>query len=135
MALAVGDVGYEVEVLALLASEQTVHGLDEHMNDVDVLPLVEATDVVGVGGLALMEDEVYGTGVILYIEPVAHVKALTIYRQRLAVDYLDGRYPDHKAVYKAHMLSTPVSVLAKRFSLSKRDVIRIIRIYEHNRLY
>ena len=85
MALAVGDVGYEVEVLALLASEQTVHGLDEHMNDVDVLPLVEATDVVGVGGLALMEDEVYGTGVILYIEPVAHVKALAIYGQRLAM--------------------------------------------------
>ena len=56
-------------------------------------------------------------------------------RQRLAVDYLDGRYPDHKAVYKAHMLSTPVSVLSNRFSLTQRDVIRIIRIYEHNRLY
>lgn len=56
-------------------------------------------------------------------------------RQRLAVEYLDGRYPDHKAVYKAHMLSTPVSVLSRRFSLSKRDVTRIIKIYERNRLY
>lgn len=56
-------------------------------------------------------------------------------RQRIAVDYLDGRYPDHKAVYKAHMLSTPVSALSNRFSLTQRNVIRIIRIYEHNRLY
>ena len=56
-------------------------------------------------------------------------------RQRIAVDYLDGRYPDHKAVYKAHMLSIPVSVIAKDYLMTQRDVRRVIKAYELNKLY
>ena len=85
---AVGDVGDEVEVGSLGAPQQTVHGLDEHLDDVDVLPLVEASDVVRLGDLSLVEDEVDGAGVVNDVEPVAHVLALAVDGQRLAVAYI-----------------------------------------------
>ena len=88
MAEAVGDVGDEVEVFALAAPEQTVDGVDYHADDVDVLPLVEAADVVGLGHLALVEYEVNRTGVVFDEEPVANVLALAVYGQRLAVTYV-----------------------------------------------
>ena len=85
MAKAVGNVCDEVEVFAFLASKETVNGIDDNLDDVDVLPLVEATDVVGFCYFALMEDEVYGTGMVLYEQPVAHVFAFAIDGQWLAV--------------------------------------------------
>ena len=88
VAEAVGDVGDEVEVLSLAAAEQTVDGVDYHADDVDVLPLVETADVVGLGHLALVEDEVNSTCVVLDEEPVANVLALAVYGQRLAVAYV-----------------------------------------------
>ena len=81
----VGDKGDEVQVLALLASQQAVDGLDDDLDDVDVLPLVEAADIISLGNLTLMEDEVDGTGVVLHVEPVAHVLSLAVDRQRLTV--------------------------------------------------
>ena len=88
VAEAVGDVGDEVEVLSLAAPEQTVDGVDYHADDVNVLPLVEAADVVGLGNLAFVEDEVNRTRVVLDEEPVAHILAFAIYRQRLVVTYV-----------------------------------------------
>ena len=64
VSLAVGHIGYQVHVLAFLAAEQAVNGLDDNLDYVDVLPLVEAADVVGVGRLSLVEDEVDGAGVV-----------------------------------------------------------------------
>ncbi len=85
MAGTVGDVGDEVLIFALLTAEQTVDGLDDDMNDVDILPLVEAADVIGVGNLTLMEDEVNGAGVVFNIKPVAYILTLSIDGERLAV--------------------------------------------------
>ena len=85
MSKSVGDVGDEIHVLAFLASEQTIDSVDYHLDDVDVLPLVESSDVVCLCHLALMEDEVDGSGVIYYIQPVAHILTLTIYWQWLAM--------------------------------------------------
>ena len=85
MSGAVGNEGDEVHVLAFLASQQTVNGVDNHLDDVNVLPLVEAADVVCLGNLTLMEDEVDSTGVVFHEQPVAHVLALAIYWQRFAV--------------------------------------------------
>ena len=81
----VGDVGDEIHVLALLTSEQPVDGIDQHAYDVDVLPLVEAADVVSLGNHPLMEDEVDSPRMVFHVEPVAHVLALSVDRQRLAV--------------------------------------------------
>ena len=56
VALAVGYVGNEVEGVAFGVSQEAVHGLDDDLDQVDVLPFVETADVVGVGDLAFMED-------------------------------------------------------------------------------
>ena len=55
------------------------------LDDVDVLPLVEASDIVGFGNLASVEDKVDGPRMVLDIEPVAYVLAFAIYGQWLAV--------------------------------------------------
>ena len=85
MTLAVGHVGDEVHVLAFFSAEQAIHGLDYHLDDVDVLPLIETTDVVGLGDLAMVEYHVDGTSVILHIQPVAHVLTLAVHWQWLAM--------------------------------------------------
>ena len=56
MAFAVGYVGNEVEGVTFGMSQEAVHRLDDDLDQVDVLPFVEAADVVGVGYLAFMED-------------------------------------------------------------------------------
>ena len=85
MAGTVSDVGYKVKVSTIGPPKQTVNGLDENLDYVYVLPFVEAAYVVGLGYAAAVEDGVYGTCVIFDIEPVAHVFALAVDRQRLAV--------------------------------------------------
>ena len=81
----VGDVGDEVEIFSFLTTEEAVNGIDDYLDDVDVLPLVESSDVVCLCHLALMEDDVDGSGVIYYIQPVAYVLTLAIDWERLAV--------------------------------------------------
>ncbi len=71
--------------MAFGVAEQTVYGADDHLDEVDVLPLVEAADVVGLGHAASVEDQVDGAGVVFDEEPVAHVLALAVDGQRLAV--------------------------------------------------
>ena len=85
MSEAVGDVGDEVEVFAFFATKESVNGIDDDLDDVDVLPLVEAANVVGFSYFALMEDKVDGTGMVFYKEPVAHVFTFAIYGQWLAM--------------------------------------------------
>ena len=85
VAEAVGDEGDELLRLTLGIAEKAVHCLDDYLDEVDVLPLVEAADVVCVGNLAIMEDEVDGTRVVFHKQPVADVLALSVYGQRLAV--------------------------------------------------
>ena len=88
MSSAIGYVGDEVEVFAFLSAQQTVNGFNHHFDDVNVLPLIEAADVVSFSNLALVENQVNSAGMVFNIEPVAHIFALAIYRQRLAVAYI-----------------------------------------------
>ena len=83
--LSVCYVSDEVHILTFLSAEQTVNGLDDHLDDIDVLPLVETADVVSLGNLTLVENHIDGTGMIHYIQPVSHILTLTIYRQWLAM--------------------------------------------------
>src|SRR5574344_116746 len=93
MALTVGDMGDQIQVGTFGTAKQTVHSLDEDFDDVDVLPLVESADVVGVGDVALMEYQVDGTGMVNHIQPVTHVESLAIYWQRLTVtDIVDEQW-------------------------------------------
>ena len=85
VACTVRYVGDEVHILAFLAAQQTVHRIDEHFDDVNVLPLIEPADVVSLRHFPLMEDEVDGAGMILHVQPVAHILAFSVHRQRFAV--------------------------------------------------
>jgi len=85
VAQAVRHVGDEVQVFAFGAAEEPVDGLDHDLDDVDVLPFVEAADVVGFGNLSVMENHVDGTGMVFDKEPVANVFALAVNRERLLV--------------------------------------------------
>lgn len=55
--------------------------------------------------------------------------------QKAIVQILDIRFPFHRDVYKAHMFSIPVSVIAKDYLMTQRDVRRVIKAYERNKLY
>ena len=86
----VRHIGDEVHVFAGGAVQQPVHGIDEHLHDVDVLPLVEPADVVGLGDLPLVEDQVDGAGVVLHVQPVADVLAPAVHGQGFPVpDVID----------------------------------------------
>lgn len=91
---AVGDESNEVEAVTFRVAEDTVYGADHHLDEVDVPPFVETSDVVGVAVLALVEDEVDGAGVILDIEPVTDILAFSIYRERLAFAYIIDKQRD-----------------------------------------
>ena len=71
--------------MALGITKQAVYGLDDDVDDINVLPLIEATDIVGLVRLALVEDEVNGTGMVLYIESVTHILTLSIDGKWLAL--------------------------------------------------
>ena len=81
----VGHIGDQIHVLSFLTPQQTIHRVDHDLDDVDILPLVETADVVCLGNLSLVENQVDGTRVILHIEPVAHVLAFAVYRKRLTM--------------------------------------------------
>lgn len=85
---AVSDEGDESETMSFGVSEKAVNGLDHHLDEVDILPFVEASDVVGLCGTTLVEDEIDGAGVILNIEPVTYILAFSIDRKRLSLAYI-----------------------------------------------
>ena len=90
MAGAIGDKGDEVEVSAFWTTQQTIYGLDDRLDDVYILPLVESTNIIGLGYRALMEDEVDGACVVFYEEPVAYILTLAVDRKRFAMtDIID----------------------------------------------
>ena len=82
---AVRDIGDQVHVLAFGTAKQLIDCLNHDLDDVDVLPFVEAADVVGFGNFAVMENHVDGASMVFHEEPVANVLALAVNRQRLLV--------------------------------------------------
>ena len=88
MAEAVGNIGDQFQAVTLRIAKDTVDCLDHHLDQVDVLPLVEAADVVGLGNLAFMEDQVYRAGMVFHIKPVADILALAVYRKGFTVAYI-----------------------------------------------
>ena len=85
VAQAVRHVGDEGQVFAFGAAKELIDGLDDDLDDVDVLPFVEAADVVSFSNFAVVENHVNRTGVVFDKEPVANVFALAVNRERLLV--------------------------------------------------
>ena len=88
MALSVGHEGNQVIVSTFLTAEQPVGSRDQDLDDVNVLPLVEPSYIIGIGDLSLVEDKVNGPRVVFHIQPVTHILSCAIDRERLAVAYI-----------------------------------------------
>ena len=82
-AVVAGAVGDPVEVLGVAA-----HGRKYHAQDRDVVPLAISSDEVGLPHAALCQDVPDGRGVVLGVDPVAHVLALSVELGAHAVDYV-----------------------------------------------
>ena len=80
-AVVAGAVGDPVEVLGVAA-----HGLEDHAQHGDVVPLAVGSDEVGLPHAALGEDVPDGRGVVLGVDPVADVLALPVELGADAVD-------------------------------------------------
>ena len=80
-AVVAGAVGDPVEVLGVAA-----HGLEDHAQDRDVVPLAVGADEVGLPRAALGEDVPDGRGVVLGVDPVADVLAAAVELGAHAVD-------------------------------------------------
>ena len=80
-AVVAGAVGDPVEVLGVAA-----HGLEDHAQDRDVVPLAVGPDEVGLPRAALGQDVPDGRGVVLGVDPVADVLALAVELGADAVD-------------------------------------------------
>ena len=85
MPRAVGDEGDELLGVTFGVAQEAVGDLHQQVDEVDVAPLIEAPDVVGVGGLPLVEDQVNGACVVFDEEPVADVLSLAVDGQGLAL--------------------------------------------------
>lgn len=81
----VGNVCNEVEILTLLATKKAINSIDNNLDDVNILPFVEATDVVCFCYLTIVEDGIDSSCVIHYIQPIAYILALAIDREGLAM--------------------------------------------------
>ena len=80
-AVVAGAVGDPVEVLGVAP-----HRLEDHAQDGDVVPLAVGADEVGLPHPALGEDVPDGAGVVLGVDPVAHVLAAAVELGADAVD-------------------------------------------------
>lgn len=80
-AVVAGAVGDPVEVLGVAP-----HGLEDHAEHGDVVPLAVRADEVGLPHLSLGEDVPDGRGVVLSVDPVADVLAAAVELGAHAVD-------------------------------------------------
>ena len=76
------------ETMSFRISQDSIDSLYHDLDQVYILPLVETSDIIGLGYLSLMENHINRTGMVLDIQPVAHILALAIYRQRLTFQYI-----------------------------------------------
>ena len=67
-----------------LSGTHLVEQAADRADDVDVLALAVAADVVGLARLARAQDQRQRLGMVLDMQPVAHVLALAVDRQALA---------------------------------------------------
>ena len=82
-AVVAGAVGDPVEVLGVAP-----HGLEDHAQDGDVVPLAVGADEVGLPRAAAGEDVPDGAGVVLGVDPVADVLAPPVELGADTVDYV-----------------------------------------------
>ena len=129
------DIRYQSQRMALRIAEQPVYGFYYNLYQIYVLPFVEAAYVVGVGCLPLVEYQVYRTGVVLHIEPVAHILPLAVDREGLAPAYVvyEKRYQLFRELVRAVVVAAvgnngghPVCVVKSPYEVVARSLARAV---------
>ena len=69
----------------ILIRKHLLQGIQNNMNDLDVLLLIMSADIVGLKESALFLYHVNSLGMILYIEPVPDILSISINRKILAM--------------------------------------------------
>ena len=88
MSKTVCNICNQIKAVSLRITEDLIHCADHNLDKIYVLPLIEATDIISLGNLSLVEYHINRSGVILNEKPVTYVLTLSIYRKRLAVTYI-----------------------------------------------
>lgn len=81
VSFAIGDVGDEMLGCTFGIAEQTINSLDHQTDEIDVLPLIEAADIICVASRTFVEDKIDRTRMIFYKQPVTHVLTLAVDRK------------------------------------------------------
>ena len=94
MARPVGDESHELSVIDRGAGLEPVECIADRMDHVDIAPLGMAADVVGLADPATLQHQRERTGVIINVQPIAHVLPRPVNRHRLAGKALDDGQGD-----------------------------------------
>ena len=73
---------------AFRSSESLIRHFYKKTYQIYIFPFVEATYIVSVSRFAFMEDDIYGSGMIHYIQPIAYIFSLPVNRQRFIISYI-----------------------------------------------
>ena len=72
-------------IFAFSSTKQAIDCLYNCLYNVDILPLVKSTDIVGFCNFSVMEYQVDSTCMVFDIQPVANILSLTINRKRFTM--------------------------------------------------
>ena len=85
MSQTVGYISDEIHILSFPTSQQTVYGTNDHLDDINILPFIEAPYIIGIRNLTLMKYQINGTGMIFNEQPIPHILASSVNRQGFAM--------------------------------------------------
>ena len=92
MSGAVLDECNQLDTASFFTTEFAVHDITKKMNQVNVLPFVVTTDVVGFTFVRLMENYVDRHGMFFYEQPVSDIFSFSVNRNRFVVfDIVNGK--------------------------------------------
>src|SRR5690606_37046162 len=92
MSRTVSHIGDQLLGSSFHSPQLSVHYIAEQPHDVDVLPLIKTSDVVRLPYLSLMENFINGDSMVYHVEPIPHIFAFSVHRQRLIIfDVIDTK--------------------------------------------
>ena len=78
----------EIHIFSFFTSEQSVNGFNHHLDNIDILPLVKSSDIIGISYFSFMEDQINSFCMIFHEEPIAYIFTFSIYGQWFAMTYI-----------------------------------------------
>ena len=83
MTRAIAHKGNQLTGILRQLTRQLTHQITERMDNIQVLHLIIAANVVHIAWNSLMKHHINGSTMVADVKPVAHILPIAIYRQRL----------------------------------------------------